>query len=203
MPTGYTAGIIDGEIKTFDQFAKKCMRAFGATIHMRDEPMDKEYEPREPSSYHTDKIQEIKNEIEKIESLSNDEIVQLRTDELRSEIKRQSEAIKKNKKTEKKLRRMLNDVQDWNPPSENHTGFKNFMIEQLEKTIEFDCGISWQESALKKAEEQITSIVGEFERERILQKLNKDLEYHQAEHQKKVERCEQANEWVQKLVESL
>ena len=36
MPTGYTAGILEGKIKTFPEFAKICMRAFGAAIHMRD-----------------------------------------------------------------------------------------------------------------------------------------------------------------------
>ena len=46
MPTGYTAGIIDGKTETFQDFAKQCMRAFGVTIHMRDENMDKGYELR-------------------------------------------------------------------------------------------------------------------------------------------------------------
>lgn len=52
MPTGYTAGILDGEINTFEEFAKTCMRAFGATIHMRDEPLSKTYEPEKTSDYH-------------------------------------------------------------------------------------------------------------------------------------------------------
>ena len=30
MPTGYTAGIIDGKTETFQDFEKQCMRAFGA-----------------------------------------------------------------------------------------------------------------------------------------------------------------------------
>jgi len=57
MPTGYTAGIINGETETFQDFAKDCMRAFGATMHMRDDDMDKDYVPRTPSDYHTKQIQ--------------------------------------------------------------------------------------------------------------------------------------------------
>lgn len=44
MPTGYTAGILNGTIKTFKEFATKCSRAF--MIHMRDEAHDAPYTPR-------------------------------------------------------------------------------------------------------------------------------------------------------------
>ena len=46
MPTGYTHGIIDGDITTFEQFAERCSRAF--LIHMRDDSSDAEYKKREP-----------------------------------------------------------------------------------------------------------------------------------------------------------
>ena len=52
MPTGYTNGILNGEIKTFDEFAKQCIRAFGAAIHMRDDDFNKEYEKRKPDNYY-------------------------------------------------------------------------------------------------------------------------------------------------------
>lgn len=42
MPTGYTQDLADGKDVTFEQFAMKCARAFGALIEMRDEPMDAE-----------------------------------------------------------------------------------------------------------------------------------------------------------------
>ena len=38
MPTGYTAGILEGE--TFEQYALQCAKAFGALVMMRDEPSD-------------------------------------------------------------------------------------------------------------------------------------------------------------------
>jgi hypothetical protein len=49
MPTGYTEPILKGEIDNFKNFAKICMRNFGATMHMRDKSYDKEYEERNPS----------------------------------------------------------------------------------------------------------------------------------------------------------
>lgn len=40
MPTGYTVGIADGKITTFEQYAMTCARAFGALVMMRDDPFD-------------------------------------------------------------------------------------------------------------------------------------------------------------------
>ena len=203
MPTVYTAGIIDGEIKTFEQFAKKCMRAFGATIHMRDDSWDKEYVERTPSDYHTKKINEIKNKIKKTESLSDDEIVQLRTNELRSEIKRHNEALKKERKVEKKLKRMLQEAKEWKVPSDDYRKFKSFMIEQLEITVKNDGESSWRKEEVENHESRLTSIVASFEREIMLENLNKDLEYHEKEHKEEVQRCNDANEWVNELIKSL
>lgn len=75
MPTGYTEGIMNGKITTFPQFAKLCMRAFGATIHLRDESLDSEYEPRVPSDYHSKEIERAKKNIIDAKKLSDEEII--------------------------------------------------------------------------------------------------------------------------------
>jgi hypothetical protein len=75
MPTGYTSGIIDGKITTFQQFAKLCMRAFGATIHMRDESMDAEYTPDKPSEYYPKEIAKTKKLLAAIESASDKKLI--------------------------------------------------------------------------------------------------------------------------------
>ena len=43
MPTGFTAGILDGKINSFREFALVCVRAFGAAAHMRDDGLNIEY----------------------------------------------------------------------------------------------------------------------------------------------------------------
>jgi hypothetical protein len=60
MPTGYTAGILDGKINTFPEFATECMKAFGACIHMRDDDISTTYRPRKVDDYYIKKIKEIK-----------------------------------------------------------------------------------------------------------------------------------------------
>jgi len=65
MPTGYTAAVQDGTIKTLSEYAMSCARAFGATITMRDEPSDAVI-PDEftPSPYHKDAIVRAKEDID-------------------------------------------------------------------------------------------------------------------------------------------
>src|SRR5688572_13460567 len=82
MPTGYTAGILSGETKSFKQFAIDCMRAFGATIHMRDEPMDKPYEPRTPSEYYSKRIGELKKQISDLTSTRDFDLIGIERGEL-------------------------------------------------------------------------------------------------------------------------
>lgn len=74
MPTGYTADLVDGKINTVEEYAKLCMRAFGATLHMRDEPLDKQYTTSEPSTYHLDAINDVKKDIERLQSTPIEEI---------------------------------------------------------------------------------------------------------------------------------
>ena len=76
MPTGYTAGIIDGEITTFEQFAIQCTRAFGATIHMRDNPLDSPYEPRTPSDHYVNSLQSQREKLEETKTMTDEAIVQ-------------------------------------------------------------------------------------------------------------------------------
>jgi hypothetical protein len=42
MPTGYTAGVADGTITEFREYALLCARAFGACIMLRDEPVEEQ-----------------------------------------------------------------------------------------------------------------------------------------------------------------
>jgi len=39
MPSGFTSDIYDGKKITFKDFTLKCARAFGACIHLRDDPI--------------------------------------------------------------------------------------------------------------------------------------------------------------------
>jgi hypothetical protein len=172
MPTGYTAGILDGSIKDFTSFAKLCMRNFGATIHMRDEDMNVEYTPRTPSDFHTKNIEKAKQLLLDAETLSNDEIIGRKVDALRERQKYLKESILKTKANREKLENFLTDAFNYQPPTKEHEGIKKFMVQQLADTINFDGETDYYDQELEKVVEEmmvITSdkIRGRNERKRI------------------------------------
>lgn len=203
MPTGYTAGILDGTVTTFPQFAKLCMRAFGATIHLRDESLDTEYEPRVPSEYHSKAIEKAKQSIIDAQKLTDDEIIDTRKKQLEDSRKYHLKAIEEAKKATIEMNKILCDVRKWQPPTPDHTGIKDFMIEQIEKTIDFDCKTDYHDKGLIEIETELLTINASEIRKQMIEQAKKDLAYHNAENLKEIQRCEQSNKWVSDLLGSL
>jgi hypothetical protein len=203
MPTGYTAGILDGKITTFPQFAKQCMRAFGATIHMRDDDMDVEYTPRTPSDYHTKEIEKAKQLLKDAEALPDETIVANKKAQLEESKKYHIESIEKAKIGAKSMNDILKDVRKWQPPTTEHNGLKDFMIDQIVKTIDFDCKTDYHDENLAKIELELLSLNATEIRKEMKAKAKKDFEYHTKEYNADVQRCEQSNQWVTDLIDSL
>lgn len=203
MPTGYTAGILDGTVTTFPQFAKLCMRAFGATIHLRDESLNTEYQPRVPSDYHLKAIEKANQSIIDAQKLTDEEIVDTRKKQLEDRKKYHLDAIEKAKKATIDMNKILADVKKWQPPTPDHTGIKDFMIDQIEKTIDFDCKTDYNDKELIEIETELLTINAYEVRKQIIEQAKKDLAYHNAENLKEVQRCAQSNKWVNELLESI
>lgn len=75
MPTGYTVFIEDGEITNAKDFLMLCARAFGVAIDMREEPLSKPM-PKEfkPSTYHLERLEEERRELDRLRSMTMDEV---------------------------------------------------------------------------------------------------------------------------------
>jgi hypothetical protein len=203
MPTGYTAGILDGDIKDFKTFAKKCMRNFGATIHMRDESNDVEYFPRTPGDYHTKEIKKANQLLTDSQTLSDEAIIQIRKDELTKDKEYHLRAIDKNKIDSENLNKFLEEARKYNPPTEQHKGIKSFMIEQITSTIDFDCNNSYHAEKLVAIDKEMETITPKLVRLSMLEKATKDLRYHETEYAKELKRCNESNEWVRRFIDSL
>lgn len=204
MPTGYTAGIIDGEITTFEQFATQCTRAFGATIHMRDNPMDSPYEPRTPSDYHTNSIQSKRERLEEIESMSDEKIVEDFNTQLGEDLKYHQTKMEEDKRNLEKLNSMLESAKSWVPPTEDHQPFRNFMIEQIESTIKVDGDPSYHTNKMVEIKKQMEEGINPKEyREETIQEIRGQISYHETEYQKELVRCKDSNDWMDKFFESI
>ena len=204
MPTSYTAGILDGTITDFKGFASTCMRAFGATMHMRDEALDKEYEPREPSDYHLNQIQHYKKEIELAESRTEEEYLISEKILMKDELKRMEDSIFEKKKQLEKLEKMLDEARNWNPPSREHQEFKSFMMDQLSQTIQFDADVEYYEKKRGELLDRFGKIPdGKKIKEKTLNSLRDNLAYYTKSHQEELERCEKSNKWVKDVFDSI
>jgi hypothetical protein len=202
MPTGYTAGILDGTITTFPQFAKLCMRAFGAAMHLRDESLEDEYTPRVPSDYHPKEIAKANKLLTDSRTLSDEVIIANKKAELESSKEYHLGAIEKAEKNTEILNKILAEVNNWNPPTEEHTGIKDFMIDQIKKTIDFDCNSSYHNKALVEIEFDLRNLNSLNIRSSMVEKAKKDLKYHTAENLKELKRCEDSNKWVTDFINS-
>lgn len=195
MPTGYTDTIKNGI--TFEQFALGCARAFGALIVMRDDPSDAQIpEQFEPSDYHSKALSKAREDLSAMELLTPSEWELKATAEHTESEMYRLKAITDKNSLRCHYAEMLECAKAWIPPSGDHDELKNFMIKQIEQSIDFDCdikyystptplltGIEWAEAAKAKA--------------------LKDIEYHKTHHAEEVQRTNQRNEWVKLLRSSL
>ena len=203
MPTGYTAGIIDGKTETFQEFAKQCMRAFGACIHMRDDNMNKVYEPRTPSDYHSKALEEAKEKLKQAENLTDAELIEMRKKELEESEKYHLDNISKIKASRIRLEEFLTKATEFKAPTPEHEGFRKFMIEQLQSTIEYDGKTDYHDNGLLEVQTELKNIDPNKIRESMITDANKNIIYHTKEYKLELERCAGANAWVDKLLLTL
>lgn len=195
MPTGYTAAIKDGI--TFKEFALNCARNFGACISMRDEPNGTPIPDKFiQNDYHLNKKKELQEEYSLL-SLEDNGFWLKKV--ISDTTKKEDQRIKwNNEKLELKNKYliMLNQVNDWVQPSSDHIHMKEFMVQQIEESIEWDCDVTYYSEPTKLPDAL------EY-KNKILRELEKDIAYHSKQHEEEVERVSQRNKWVKLLRESL
>ena len=194
MPTGYTCGVVEGEITEFSDFAMRCARAFGALINMRDDPMDAPIptEMLPQTKWHDDRIAADLKRMSEVEAMT---LAAADTEAL--ETHRQALAFHAKELADKevvtsRLNAMLAKVRAWQPPTPEHDGMKEFMIEQLTSSLPGDYAPS------------IPALLdGATWRQQEIDRLADSVVYHQKELDKEIERTRGKVEWVKALRSSL
>jgi hypothetical protein len=132
---------MDGKVTDLKDFAAECARGFGAFVHLRDSTgptLTYPEKPSEDSSYAT-WLRESEAEQARWEALDEDarrrEWEKYRAEKLKS----LRESLESHAVTRARYLDMLAQVQSVNVPEELDN-FKQFMIDQLNQSIEFDCG---------------------------------------------------------------
>lgn len=196
MPTGYTAAIADDI--TFDDFVMRCARGMGALVMMRDEPADAPIPERfEPSDYHLKRIAEASASLIRLAGMTEAETEQAASDAHETAVAEQAEAIHRKDMLYEKYNAMLAKVKAWKPPSDDHEGFKKFMVEQITGSIEFDCDNRHYRN------QKHPKLTGAEWLEQKAAEARKEIIYHEDENAREIERTEARNTWLRLLRESL
>lgn len=195
MPTGYTVDIPKGI--SFTEYAMRCARAFGALITLREEPLDAEIPDEfEPSDYNLKRYEEAKAEVDRLRSMSQEEVKAAAEEAYQAAEEHRISKLKKNGEEQAAYAAMLERVNAWQPPSPDHVEMKEFMASQITESMRFDDMADYY----AKPTERMT---GEQWRVEMLKKALRDVGYHWREHQQEVERAQSRTEWVSALRASL
>jgi hypothetical protein len=199
MPTGYTAAIEKGI--TFNQFAMDCARNFGALVLMRDEPAGAPI-PEEfpPNDYNSKRLEEAKAELVRITAMSAESAQSEADKEAAALIESDRKQAEESRQLLAKYQDMLKSVKAWNPPTPDHKGLKDFMMQKIEESIKFDCGAAEPDYAYKSFKGYKTGL--EWKSEKTLKAI-RDIAYHEAENAKEIERAKGRTRWVKQLRDSL
>jgi hypothetical protein len=194
MSTGYTAHIKDGI--TFNRFVWNCARAFGALVMMRDDPQGTPIPERfEPSPYYAESAQKDAAELARLQSLTKEQA----SAECLAAYQRELEAYHQRRADKRDLRekylRMLAKAKEWQPPTPEHVGLRDFMVQQITESIEWDCSEKYDTAPVCKSTD--AWLADSIERAR------QSLVRSEQSHAEEVERTESRNRWLQALRESV
>jgi len=195
MPSGYTCDIKNGI--SFEEYALRCAKAFGACITMRDDPSDTPI-PDEfvLDNYHLKEKNKAIDKLKKLNQMTDIQVQQEIDKEHSEKVKYEEEKLKEDTDLFDKYTEMLSKVKAWKAPSDDHTEYKKFMIEQIERSIEWDCRKSTDLSIPPKPSPE------EWVKEKI-KGANWDIEYHTKNYNEEAERISGRNKWIKQLRESL
>lgn len=196
MPTGYTSAIYEGENVSVQDYILKCARAFGATIMMKEESLDKEIPGRfEPDQFYKKRVDEKIKELQRIKGLTKEEI----ENEIKNNhdyiLKANRERKEKNEILKNRYENMIAEVNKWEAPAD-HNNLKKFCLEQLEYSLKCDVSESYydEEIAKESTDEWLN---------RNIERCERDIKYYTDEWIKEVKRVEERNLWIKQLRDSI
>jgi hypothetical protein len=193
MPTGYTAAVQDGSV-TFNQFVWRCARAMGALVMMREDPVDAPIEEFKPSDYYAKVVAKAEAEIARLEAMTPGELEELVGKERAKLTEDNARYVREKALARERYDAMLKQVEAWEPPTHDHCGLRDFMAQQLESSIEFDCGTPYQAP--------LPGNPKDWRDERIAS-LRASLSRLREDAAKEIERTNARNEWVRTLKASV
>lgn len=190
MPTGYTAAVLEGA--TFEQFVWRCARNFGALILMRDGPFNAPIPMKfEPSKYSKESLEKARSAMDRLRSLTPEETERLCLEAYDASVRSADECNQRIDAENSKFEAMMQKVEAWTPPTDDHVHMKKFMIDQLKISL-----TTWRMDA-PKIHTPSEWLALEIE------STQRQLSYAETAWREEVERTDSRNKWLAELRKSV
>lgn len=196
MATGYTAGVADGTITTFREYALQCARAFGACVTLRDDPLSPEIPEFKPSDHHEKALAEAEVELAAFVAMREPDLRRMHDREYEENVAVATQRANENELTLQRYKAMLAAAKAFRPPSPEHEDYAKFLVSQLQESIQLDCNTAY----VKKLK---TRVPFEEWRSEKLERLRWNVDYHRKQYREEVERTAARNKWIAQLKEAI
>lgn len=193
MPTGYTAALYEGRPTSFPEFVWTCARAFTDLIHMRDDRLDAPIRFPTLDRYAERVLDGHRADLAKLLSLTEEEAEQLASADYERAVRDRREAVTRAEQLTARYQAMRDQVLAWTPPTPEHEGLRNFMLEQLDTSARYDTYKPTEPVRLSGP----TWLAQELER------VHRDIAYYEDAHRKAVARFEEGRAWLEELAKSV
>lgn len=193
MPTGYTAELYDGKDVSFPEFVMNCARAFGALIELRDSPDAPIPDEFAPSDYYVKMRAEAEVKLAKVEAMTYVELDAAADADYEKALAAHGGSVREKNERRLRYQRMLEQVQAWEPPTSEHQGLQDFMVQQLQESIRFDCQIH----------DGPTRLTAREWHDREVESAKWSLDYAEREAEAERTRAAERTAWVRSLRGSL
>lgn len=203
MPTGYTYKVGEGSEESFEAFALRCAKAFGACVMQRDSNAEfPNLSLLDGDTYHKDKLTNISKQIEALNAQSDEDLFADAMREYEESKQDYLTRIEENHAKMLRYKEMRAQALTWEPPTSEHVGLKDFMIEQLSSSIDFDDMGKYYERSLADLVQPTMADLPAYRKTKLAD-LRKDFEYHEEESNKSDGRQDNRKQWIIDLFDSL
>jgi hypothetical protein len=131
MPTSYTQKLME-QGQSFPEFVMLCARAMGACVTMRDDDLGIPIPDKfEPSSYYPDRLRQAEARLKKLRDMTPPGRLRHGAKLKADKFKEYGAWLDKELLECDRLDAMAKQVARWNPPTDDHSGLKEFMLDQI------------------------------------------------------------------------
>lgn len=202
MPTGYTAYIEDGDITTGKDFLKLCTRAFGIAIDQKEDPLSVPTKTKfEPNNYYKERYDKALSALEQAQKITFDEAKSQMWLAYEKRISNYRKFADKEISMNKRYEKVRKEVKAWNPPTEEHTGLKNFALDQIDMCVTKQKYIDEYIAKSNELFDGSDEAVHKYMLDNI-EMCQEEVDRAYKSWQEELERVESKNKWMQQFLDS-